>query len=230
MVLQPLAPPPERTLPDTRPTRVAEFARRARFVLFLLLAITGCRDTFAGFGAGSRARLSTDQLFGALAIDTPAWRATPSSTMRVVRLQATRSCRPGCFRIQPRGPGPPVRCGCSRRRGAFADGRYTLASHSGVQAPRNPAEARHVTTLSKLSNNEYRWDTTVDFAIGSARPAEIAAVLARLIAAAERSSEREVRANLLATAPRTSTALGPLFSLDSFIRRCWRMARPPSRW
>jgi hypothetical protein len=100
-------------------------------------------------------------------------------------------------------------------QGAFADGRYTLASRSSVQAPRNPADARHVTTLSKLSDNEYRWDTTVDFAVGSVRPSEIATVMSRLIASAERSSEREARANLLAAAPRTSSALGTAFSLDS---------------
>jgi hypothetical protein len=99
--------------------------------------------------------------------------------------------------------------------GAFAEGRYAMASRSGVAAPRNPADGRHVTTLSKLSDNEYRWDTTVDFALGNTQPSDIAAVLSRLIASAERSTEREARADLLAVAPRTSAALGQLFSLDS---------------
>ena len=100
-------------------------------------------------------------------------------------------------------------------QGAFLDGRYVMTSHGSVPAPRNPADGRHVTTLSKLAENEYRWDTTVDFALGSVRPLDVATVLSRLIASAERSNEREARADLLAAAPRTSAALGTAFSLDS---------------
>jgi hypothetical protein len=100
-------------------------------------------------------------------------------------------------------------------QGHYADGRYLLASHPGVPAPRNPADARHLTTLSKLTDGEYRWDTTVDFALGIARPTEIATVLSRLIASGERANEREARAALLAGAPRTAAALGTAFSLDS---------------
>jgi hypothetical protein len=100
-------------------------------------------------------------------------------------------------------------------QGAFANGRYALISRSGAATPRNPADARHITTLSKLSDNEYRWDTTVDFALGSVRPSEVATVFTRLIASAEQSTEHEARANLLAVAPRSSVAMGTLFSIDS---------------
>jgi hypothetical protein len=100
-------------------------------------------------------------------------------------------------------------------QGAFLDGKYSLASRAGVQTPRNPADGRHVITLSRLSDNEFRWDTAVDFAIGSIRPAEVAAVLARLAASAEGKSEPEARADLAAAAPRSAAALGQVFSLDS---------------
>jgi hypothetical protein len=100
-------------------------------------------------------------------------------------------------------------------QGSFSDGRYALASHAQVPAPRKPADGRHVTTLSRLSENEYRWDTTVDFAIGSVRPGEAAMLVTRLIASAERQSEHEARADLQSVAPRTATALGSAFSLDS---------------
>lgn len=99
--------------------------------------------------------------------------------------------------------------------GTNSEGKYLLASHSGVSAPARLADARHVTTLSRLSDNEYRWDTGVDFALGSARPADVASVVSRLIAAAEGHTERELRADLAASAPRASAALGTLFSLDS---------------
>jgi hypothetical protein len=99
--------------------------------------------------------------------------------------------------------------------GTHLDGRYSLASRVGVPAPRNPADGRHAITLSRLSDSEFRWDTTVDFAIGAIRPAEVAAILTRLIASAEGKSEREARADLASAAPRSAAALGQLFSIDS---------------
>ena len=99
--------------------------------------------------------------------------------------------------------------------GAFVNGKYSLVSRIDVPEPRRPADGRHAITLSRLSNNEFRWDTAVDFAIGSIRPADVASVLSRLVSSAEGKSEREARADLEASAPRTSGALGQVFSLDS---------------
>ena len=99
--------------------------------------------------------------------------------------------------------------------GGWADGKYSLVSRIDVPAPLKPADGRHAITLSRLSDNEFRWETAVDFAIGSIRPMDVAAVLTGLIASAEGKTEREARANLAAAAPRTSGALGQLFSLDS---------------
>jgi hypothetical protein len=102
-------------------------------------------------------------------------------------------------------------------QGAFLNGRYSLVSRIDVPAPRRPADGRHAITLSRLSDNEFRWDTAVDFAIGSIRPADVAVVLSRLVSAAEGKSEADARADLEASAPRTSGALGQIFSLDSLL-------------
>ena len=99
--------------------------------------------------------------------------------------------------------------------GTVADGKYRIASHLGVSAPAKIADARHVTTLSRLSDNQYRWDTTVDFALGTVRPDDIALAISRLFTAGEGRQEREVRADLASAAPRTASALGAGFSLDS---------------
>ena len=99
--------------------------------------------------------------------------------------------------------------------GAHVDNKYVMSSRRGVAAPVKPADGRHVTTLSRLSDNQYRWDTTVDFALGSARPNDIALVVSRLLAAGEGLGEREARADLAASMPRTAAALGTVFSLDS---------------
>lgn len=99
--------------------------------------------------------------------------------------------------------------------GFVSDGRYHMSSRGGVPAPVRPGDGRHVTTLSRVSDSEYRWDTTVDFALGSVRPTDIEHVLTRLMTAGEGRTERDARAGLQAAAPRTSVAMGTLFSLDT---------------
>jgi hypothetical protein len=100
-------------------------------------------------------------------------------------------------------------------QGASVGGKYVLNSRAGLVPPREPADGRHITTLSRMSSNEFRWDTNVDFAIGSIRPSDVAAVLSRFIASAEGKSDRDARADLLAAAARPAAALGQAFSLDS---------------
>jgi hypothetical protein len=81
-----------------------------------------------------------------------------------------------------------------------------------------PSDGRHVTTLTHLVDKEYRWETAVDFALGSAQPSDVAMVVTRLIAGGEDRTEQEVRSELLAASPRTAAALATVFSLDS-VRR-----------
>ena len=99
--------------------------------------------------------------------------------------------------------------------GTHADDKYIFTSHRNVPAPTKIADGRHVTTLSRLSDNQYQWDTAVDFAIGSARPNEIALVVSRLLTAGEGLNERDAHLELAKSLPRSSAILGALFSLDT---------------
>jgi hypothetical protein len=99
--------------------------------------------------------------------------------------------------------------------GTIGDGRYTMTARSSVPAPARSGDGRHVTSLARLDDGVYRWETTVDYAIGSVRPADVATVISRLFAAGEGRTERELRAEIAATAPRTAAALGTVFTLDS---------------
>ncbi|MDB4886705.1 MAG: hypothetical protein JWN79_2143 [Gemmatimonadetes bacterium] len=207
--LEPLLPNPDRARPRQRT------GLRPALLVALPLLLAGCRDTFAGFGAGPRARASAEQMFGALGDrhldlarnaryeysharlaggalspskvfdDTAAW----TSTSGAVRLLETF--------------------------GSASDGRYHMSSRAMAPAPARPGDGRHATTLSRLSDNEYRWDTAVDFALGSVRPSDIAAVITRLLTSGEGHTERDARALLAASAPRTSAALGTAFTLDT---------------
>jgi hypothetical protein len=181
----------------------------------VLAAVAGCREAIAGFGAGPRAATSAEQLFAAL-------RARHADVVRndkyaYARLQIAKGALVPSkvfadSSVWTRSSGA-VRL--LETQGAYVDGKYTLAARVGVPAPRRPADGRHAITLSRLSDSEFRWDTAVDFAIGSIRPRDVATVLSRLIASGEGKSEREARADLSAAAPRTAAALGQLFTIDS---------------
>ena len=180
-----------------------------------LVAILGCRSALTGFASGSGALANVEQLFGALGsrhadvarnakyeyarLQIAKGALVPSKVFEDTAVWTRQSEAVRLLEIQ----------------GAFVNGKYSLASHVDVPEPRRPADGRHAITLSRLSDNEFRWDTAVDFAIGSIRPAEVATVLSRLVSAAEGKSEGEARADLEASAPRTSGALGQVFSLDS---------------
>jgi hypothetical protein len=174
-----------------------------------------CRDGFAGFGAGARARAAAEQMFGALA-DRHVELAR-NAKYEYARIHLSRGAL-SPSRVYDDTAAWTGHAGTVRLLetfGSYADGRYLLASRPGVPAPARPADGRHVTTLARLSDNEYRWETTVDYALGSVRPVDVAAVVSHLIASAEGRTERQARADLAASAPRTSAVLGGLFSLDT---------------
>jgi len=168
-----------------------------------------------GFGTGAHAAASVDQLFGALGARHAD--VVRNAKYQYARLQIAKGALvpSRVFEDTAAWTGSSGAVRLLETQGAFVGGKYALTSRSGLVAPREPADGRHVTTLSRLSDNEFRWDTNVDFALGSIRPGEVAAVLSRFIASAEGKSESEVRADLLASSPRTAAALGHAFSLDS---------------
>lgn len=183
----------------------------------LLLPLFGvaCRESLSGFGAGLRARSSAEQFFGALAdrhVDI-----VRNPKYEYARVQITKGALSPSRVFDDTaawtGASGPVRI--LETFGSFVDDRYVMSSHRGIPAPTKPADGRHISTLGKLADGQYRWDTTVDFALGNVRPNDIALVISRLLTAGEGLTERDARADLLASAPRTAIALGGAFSLDS---------------
>ncbi len=161
------------------------------------------------------ARATADQIFGALA-DRHADIAR-NAKYEYARMQLTRGALSPSrvFDDSAAWTGSSGAVRILETFGSFVDGRYTMNARRGVPAPARPADGRHVTTLSRLSDNQYRWDTTVDFAMGNARPSDLALVLSRLLAAGEGQTEREARADIASSAPHTAAALGSAFSLDT---------------
>lgn len=84
-----------------------------------------------------------------------------------------------------------------------------------VPPPTRIAEARHVIELRRLSDDAFRWDTHVPFAIGRVTAPEIGAMFAAIFSSAEGRSEAEVRADYRETLTRSSVVAGQLFRVDS---------------
>jgi hypothetical protein len=99
-------------------------------------------------------------------------------------------------------------------RGAFEGGRYRFDASDSVPFPSRPAEARHAIHLTRLSDNEYAWDTDVPFAIGTASAAQVGAFVGALFASAEGRADEAVRADFRAFVPRTTGVLKQLFELQ----------------
>ena len=169
----------------------------------------------SGFGTGVHARASADQLLGSFVERHSDLYRNPKFDYARQHLSRS-SLSPS--RVFDDSATWTSMSGAVRRLetfGAYVGGRYGMTSRAGVPAPTHPADGRHETTLIHLTDNEYRWDTTVDFAIGVIKPHEAAAVIARLLSAGEGRTEHEAHVDLLATAPRTATALGTAFTLDT---------------
>jgi hypothetical protein len=181
----------------------------------LSLLLAGCRDGYAGFGTGARARASAEQLFGALADRHAELAHNPKYDYARVRINRGALAPSRVFDDTAVWTGLSGDVRVLETVGSLVDGHYMLTSRPGAPTPARPADARHVTTLSRLGEGEYRWDTTVDFALGSIRPTDVASVVAHVLAGGEGRSEAELRAELAALSPRSSAVLGTVMTLDS---------------
>jgi hypothetical protein len=214
-VLQPLMPSGVPTLTPYKNSGIRALRPRAILALLLLHAVTACKGPLSGFGGGVRARIAVDQFYDALTNRYFDIQRNPKYEYARVQLAH------GVFtpsRIFDDSSAWTAASGAVRileTFGTHVDDHYSMASMRGVPAPRRPGDGRHVSTLSKLSDSEYRWDTNVDFALGSIRSADLATVIGRLLAGGEGLTEHEARAELASVAPRTSAAFGTLFSLDT---------------
>ena len=76
-------------------------------------------------------------------------------------------------------------------------------------------ESREIVRLRKLTDNEYEWFTNVDVALGRIQAKNISDVLAAGLAAGEGTSPAAIRADYTTSFPRTTAALGRLYTLDT---------------
>jgi hypothetical protein len=119
--------------------------------------------------------------------DTTLWDARPSATRREIFVQG----------------------------GMVADGRYRLEQRPALSAPVRPGDTRHLIGLDRLGDNTYRWNTRVDLAIGSMTAEEASDAFLALLVSASNREERALREDYRAAFPRSMSAFGMGFTLDS---------------
>jgi hypothetical protein len=99
--------------------------------------------------------------------------------------------------------------------GRFSYDRYIVNARLSTTPPDSLTESREIIRLRRLTSNEYEWFTNVDVAVGRIGAKHIADVLAAALQAGEGRSPAAIRADYTASFPRTTAALGRLFTIDT---------------
>ena len=99
--------------------------------------------------------------------------------------------------------------------GARRDGRYTLFHHLGAPAPRAPGEARHTMRLHILGDDEFRWTSVDELALGPVTVSDLDRALTSIFLAAERGDAATARLATGEAFPRASASLSRMFVIDS---------------
>ena len=99
--------------------------------------------------------------------------------------------------------------------GRFSYDRYIVNARLSTTPPDSLTESREIVRLRRLTSNEYEWFTNVDVAVGRIGANHIADVLAAALQAGEGRSSAAIRADYTTSFPRTTAALGRLFTIDT---------------
>jgi len=99
--------------------------------------------------------------------------------------------------------------------GVFSFDRYIVSARLSTTPPNALTESREIVRLRKLTDNEYEWFTNVDVALGRMQARTISDVLAAGLASGEGRSPVAIRADYTTSFPRTTAALGRMYTLDT---------------
>ena len=99
--------------------------------------------------------------------------------------------------------------------GRFSGEHYVFGARSDAPAPDTLAESRHVVSLHHLGGDDWQWETHVEHAVGRLRAADLPVFGAAMLSAAEGREPRTLRIGYRLAFPRTTAALGRVYSLDT---------------
>jgi hypothetical protein len=99
--------------------------------------------------------------------------------------------------------------------GVFSIDKYIVSTKLSTTPPNALTESREIVRLRKLTDNEYEWFTNVDVALGRMPARTISDVLAAGLASGEGRSPAAIRADYATSFPRTTAALGRMYTVDT---------------
>jgi hypothetical protein len=191
----------------------------ARLAIAAIVAtmMVGCGDAPAAFGpTPSQARANADGLFGAFVKRfTNVYRAPRYARAREMLLHYALTPSEVYADTSIWTTSGPDGYRTLFGNATFVNGRYTFSNTVTDNPVQSLGEGRHIMRLHKLNNDDYDWFTGVDFAAGTITANDFSNVITKWIAAAEGHNESALRAGYRGTFPRTTAALGKLYSLDT---------------
>ena len=99
--------------------------------------------------------------------------------------------------------------------GVTTNGHYHLESHPAVAALQRPGDTRHIISLEQTGQSAFRWNTTVELAIGTITAENVSVLLSTLLAAPQTRTEAELRQDYRTAVPRTTAMLSKGFAIDT---------------
>ena len=99
--------------------------------------------------------------------------------------------------------------------GGRREGRYVLFHQPDAPTPRAPGESRHVMRLQIFGDDEFRWTSVDEVALGSITIADLDRALTAIFLAAERNDPGTARIATRTAFPRASASLSRIFVIDS---------------
>jgi hypothetical protein len=190
---------------------------RGALVAAWLAAIAGCTGVPTSLGPDRQtAKANADALFDAFAKRFDNVQRTPKFLQARAKLGRYALSPSGVFRDTSVW----TAVGTDSTRtltlsGTHATTGYTFSARPGTPIPVATGDSRHVIRLRRRGESEYRWDTSVDHAIGNVRSGEVAEAVESLMESVEHASALGLRADTRTLMPRSTRVLGELFSLDT---------------
>jgi hypothetical protein len=99
--------------------------------------------------------------------------------------------------------------------GRFSGEHYVFVARGDAPEPDALAESRHEIRLRHVAESDWQWETSVEHAVGRLRAADVPSFTAALLSAAEVRDARTLRLGYRLGFPRTTAALGRVYSLDT---------------
>jgi hypothetical protein len=201
-------------------SRILPTARLCRLAVSIALVggNVSCSDTLLSAGATpAQAETSADELFQAFAARFNSVELAPKYANARIRLAQSALVPSKIFNdsavweLQPSAKERVLLV-----NGVTApNGHYRLESHPTLSAPQRPGDTRHLISLEQTGDSKFRWNTTVELAVGSITAENVSVLLSTLLAAPQSRTEGELRQDYRAAVPRTTALLSHGFAIDT---------------